>query len=204
MTVLQFPTDRARPSGTGKTPPRLERAGVVALTPRDEPVDAPSIFLDELRNTAPGLSEAIGKVHNPESKKDLLRRMLARRRVNATPVRDDIWDEYKIFDSIIDKFDVNQDVDAPIVSANESAMRDYLKNLLEFAKDSKARQIHAESIVRFVGSNTHHAKLRHGAPSLAFKLRMATTIFMMNGAKYPNRLIARIKNILDEADQKSA
>jgi hypothetical protein len=200
MTVLQFPTDRVRQSGTGKTPPRLERVGVVSFTPRTEAADKPTLFLDELGQSVPGSAEAA-----KNSVESMLRKLGAKRRVNAVaPVRDDIWDEYKLFEPITDRFDVDTSVDAPMASTSEAATRKVLTSLLERAENSRSRQVYAESLVRFIGSNTHHAKLRYGVPSLAFKLRMASSIFMMNGAKHPNRLIARVKDILAETDQASA
>lgn len=200
MTILQFPTDRARQSGTGKTPPRLERVGVVSFTPHTETADKPTLFLDELSQSVPGSTEAA-----KNSVKSMLRKLGAQRHTNTvTPARDDIWDEYKLFDPITDRIDIDTSVDAPIASTSEESIRKFLANLLERAESSRSRQACAESLVRFIGSNTHHAKLRYGVPSIAFKLRMASSIFMMNGAKYPNRLIARIKNILEEDEQTRA
>lgn len=56
----------------------------------------------------------------------------------------------------------------------------------------------AQQLVRFIGSNCFHPKLKAKLPSSYYRLRVISTIFTLNKGKRPEYLINRLRAVLKE------
>jgi hypothetical protein len=172
MNVIAFPQGRA--SSNSNVTASLS-AQVVSF----------SGYLKDAIKLKPRLEETVSK-DLTAPKKQAVTGFRAHNEFDIIPLPQDIFS------------DIVPGSDAPMQITEEVFLRKRLNRLVgQFNKGRDPAHI-AEALVRTIGSNTLHSKITAGHPTVYFHLRMQTTIFMLNGSKYPIRLIKRVSEVLAE------